>query len=137
MVTLQSMKKVLLVSLLSLLGVCALAQTKAEDIFSFSSKVHDFGTISVKDGPVSCTFTLTNKSGEDGVIYAVVSSCGCTGVNWTRTVIAPGESGKIEATYSNEDGPYPFDKTLTVYVKDADKPAILHIRGTVTNKKSK
>lgn len=132
------MKKTLTVlAVFAALCASAFAQTKADDIFAFSSKVHDFGTISVKDGPQSCTFTLTNISKEPAVIYAVVSSCGCTDVKWTRTVIEPGAEGKVEATYSNDDGPYPFDKTLTVYVKDADKPVTLHIRGSVTNKKSK
>ena len=59
------------------------------------------------------------------------SSCGCTNVRWTRTSLAKGEKGTIEATYTNEDGPYPFDKTITVYLSDIRKPVVLHLRGVV------
>lgn len=101
----------------------------------YDKTVHDFGEISVKDGPVSCVFTVTNSSEAPATIFAVVSSCGCTNVEWTRETLQPGEKGEIRATYSNDDGPYPFDKTLTVYVSDCKKPTILHLRGVVTNKK--
>lgn len=100
----------------------------------FDKTVHNFGTISIKDGPQQCVFTVTNRGKEDLTILSAVSSCGCTGVHWTRSSIAPGESGTIEATYSNEDGPYPFDKTVTVYLSGFKKPVVLHLRGIVTKK---
>ena len=106
----------------------------ASPLVSFDKTVHDFGTVTLKDGTLSCTFTLANNSEEDICIYAVVSSCGCTGVKWTRTAISPGASGIIEATYSNDEGPYPFDKTLTVYISGEKKPTVLHIRGVVKKK---
>ena len=101
---------------------------------TFDKTVHDFGTVTVKDGALACTFTLTNSGDEDIYIQAVVSSCGCTGVQWTKTKIEPGSTGTIEATYSNDEGPYPFDKTLTVYTTAAKKPIVLHLRGTVKKK---
>ena len=103
----------------------------------FDKTVHDFGTIGLKDGPQTCTFTVTNVGDDDLMIYAVVSSCGCTNVDWTHTAIKPGEKGTITATYSNEDGPYPFDKTITAYMSSSEKPVVLHLRGTVTNKKKR
>ena len=111
-----------------------LAATLAAPL-EFDKTVHDFGEISVKDGPVSCEFTVTNVSDAPVTIFAVVSSCGCTNVQWTRTAIEPGATGSIKATYSNDDGPYPFDKSLSVYVSDSKRPTTLHIRGVVTNKK--
>ena len=65
----------------------------------FDKTVHDFGDVSITDGPLSCTFTLTNKGSEPISIYEVVSSCGCTDVTWTKGTIAPGQSGSISATY--------------------------------------
>ena len=103
----------------------------------FDKTVHDFGEISVKDGPVSCEFTVTNGGDAPATIYAVVSSCGCTQVEWTRTSIAPGDKGVVKATFSNDDGPYPFDKTLAVYMSDVKKPVILHLKGVTTNRKTK
>ncbi len=101
----------------------------------FDKTVHDFGTIGEKDGAQQCRFTLTNTGEEPLLIEAVVSSCGCTSVQWTRAAIAKGAQGTVEATYSNEDGPYPFDKTLTVYLSSLSKPVVLHLRGEVVKKK--
>jgi len=99
----------------------------------FDRIVHDFGDLSLKDGPQSCTFTFTNYTEEPATILVAVSSCGCTEVKWTRETLQPGEKGEVSATYSNDEGTFPFDKTLTVYVSYQKKPIILHLRGVVKN----
>ena len=101
----------------------------------FDKLVHDFGDVSIEDGPLTCTFTVTNNGTEPLVLFEVVSSCGCTDVTWTREPLQPGKSGTISATFKNEDGPFPFDKTLTVYISGQRKPVILRLRGTVHEKK--
>ena len=108
---------------------------EVKDIISWDKTVHDFGDVSVKDGPLSCTFTVTNNGTEPVTIFEVVSSCGCTDVKWSREKIQPGKSGTVSATYKNEDGPMPFDKTLTVYISGVKKPVILRLRGVVHEKK--
>lgn len=112
-----------------------LAETPEEGDAVFDKLVHDFGDVCVTDGPLSCTFTVTNNGKEPLVIYEVVSSCGCTDVTWTREPLQPGKSGTISATFKNEDGPFPFDKTLTVYISGQRKPVILRLRGVVHEKK--
>ncbi len=109
--------------------------SQAPETVEFDKTVHDFGDVSVTDGPLSCTFTLTNKGTEPISIYEVVSSCGCTDVKWTKGTLAPGQSGSISATYKNEDGPLPFDKTLTVYISGVKRPVVLRLRGVVHEKK--
>ena len=104
-------------------------------VVAWDKTVHDFGDVSVSDGPLSCTFTLTNTGKEPIAIFEVVSSCGCTDVKWTREPIQPGKSGSISATYKNEDGAMPFDKTLTVYISGVRRPVILRLRGVVHEKK--
>lgn len=130
------MKKIVLIFAL-ILGFCisASAQVDIEGHARLDRTVYDFGEVSVKDGPLSCSFQLTNIGDDQLTIYAVVSSCGCTDVEWTRTALAPGETGTIKATYSNDEGPYAFDKVLTVYISDVRKPIILHIRGDVAKPK--
>ena len=113
----------------------AVEDPQAPETVAFDKTVHDFGDVSVTDGPLSCTFTLTNKGKEVISIYEVVSSCGCTDVKWTRETLQSGESGTISATYKNEDGPLPFDKTLTVYISGVRRPVILRLRGVVHEKK--
>ena len=111
------------------------ADDGAAAVITWDKTVHDFGDVSVSDGPLTCTFTLTNTGKEPIAIFEVVSSCGCTDVLWTKEPIAPGKSGSISATYKNEDGAIPFDKTLTVYVSGVKRPVILRLRGVVHEKK--
>ena len=106
-----------------------------EGSVSWDKTVHNFGDVSVSDGPLSCTFTLTNNGSEPISIFEVVSSCGCTDVKWTKGSIKPGETGTISATYKNEDGAMAFDKTLTAYISGVKKPVILRLRGVVHEKK--
>ena len=126
-----AMKKfIVILSLCLLAALPAAAQKDFGGLARFDRTVHDFGKINTKDGAVSCTFEVTNIGKETLNIFAVITTCGCTSVKWTRTDIAPGAKGTIEVTYSNDEGPYPFDKALTVYLSGLDKPVILHIKGT-------
>ena len=105
------------------------------EVVEFDKTVHDFGDISIDDGPQTCLFTVKNVGKEPIAIYEVVTSCGCTDAQWTREPLQPGKTGTISATYKNEDGPVPFDKTLTVYIAGVGKPVILRLRGLVHEKK--
>lgn len=112
----------------------AFAQEKVSPSIEADKTVHNFGQIVHKSGPVSCTFTLKNTGSKPVAIYNVVSSCGCTDVNWTKEPIMPGKSGKVSVTYSNDEGAYPFDKTLTTYLSDSQKPILLKVRGLSVEK---
>ena len=108
----------------------AVALAQNESSVSLDKNVHDFGDIYTDQGPVSCTFTFTNTGSKPILLLSVVASCGCTDVDWTREPIQPGKKGTVKATFDNNDGPYPFDKTVTVYVSDIKKPYVLHLRGS-------
>ena len=101
----------------------------------FDKTVHDFGDVSVTDGPLTCTFTFTNEGSDPISVYEVVSSCGCTDVQWTKGTLTKGQSGTISATYKNQDGAKPFDKPLTVYISGLKRPVVLRLRGVVHEKK--
>ena len=93
--------------LVSASGVIA-AQGSGKDntfggVVQLDKTVHDFGDILVSDGPVTATFTVKNVGEKALLIYNVVSSCGCTNVEWTRKPIAPGETGTIKATFKNDE----------------------------------
>ncbi len=111
-------------------SVQAPAQVKLGEGIEVDKSVHNFGDVKFKSGPVSCTFTISNTSNSPIVIYQVTTSCGCTDANWTKEPILPGKKGKISVKYSNDEGPYPFDKTLTVYISSIKKPVLLKIRGS-------
>ena len=129
------MKRTILILAAIFFALSAAAQTELPGLMKMDRSVHDFGEIAIQDGPVSCSFTLTNTSEAPFEILSVVSSCGCTGVKWTRKTLSPGESGRIDATYSNDEGPGTFDKRLTVYLSAIKRPVILHIKGTAVDRK--
>ena len=111
------------------------AQEKVGGIAEFDKTVHDFGDILLSDGKQSCTFKVKNISSKPMLIHSVITSCGCTDVKWTREPVMPGGSGEISATYTNDEGPYPFDKGLTVYISGIGKPVVLRLRGISHQKK--
>ena len=104
-------------------------QNYAPQAIEFTKKVHNFGKVSVNDGAQKCSFDFSNISDKPVVINNIISSCGCTTPIWPKKPIMPGEKGKVEVTYLNDQGPYPFDKTLTVYTSASTKPIILRITG--------
>ena len=57
----------------------AFAQSKFGGIVSIDKTVHDWGDVTVKDGPLSCSFTVTNISAEPVVIRTVAQTyCVCS-----------------------------------------------------------
>ena len=110
-------------------GVAA-AQSTFGNVVSVDKVTHDFGDIFTDQGSVSCTYTFTNISDKPILLLQAVSSCGCTTTEWTREPIQPGKTGTVIAEFDNRDGPYPFDKTVTVYVSDLKNPIVLHLRGS-------
>lgn len=105
-----------------------------ERVVSFDSKSHDFGDILIKDGAVRCTFTYKNIADFPIQIYNVVSSCGCTKPTWTTGFVQSGGNGKIDVEFNNTQGPFPFDKSITIYFSNIKKPVILHVRGVAHEK---
>ena len=129
------MKRVFTTLILMTVWTAVSAQTTFGGVLRIDRTVQDWGDVTVKDGPLSCSFEVENVSDKDILISSVVSSCGCTGVKWTREPLHPGDKGSIVATYSNDEGPMQFDKTLAVYVEGIRKPLVLHLRGIVHKKK--
>lgn len=136
------MRKILLTyTLLAIVAILSPAKMAAqqrpeETIVSFDSKIHDFGDVLESDGPLSHSFVFKNVCDRPLVIHNVVSSCGCTTPVWTKEPILPGKEGRIDVTFTNDQGPYPFDKSLTVYLSaPATRPVILRIRGQVHDRK--
>jgi len=136
------MKK-LVVIMIAILCQSVVCQMVAQDsqvmldeskVISFDKKIHDFGDIIISDGAVKCTFTFTNISNSPIVVHNIISSCGCTTPQWTRSPVKPGEKGKVDVVFHNDQGPFPFDKTLTLYVSGVNRPVILRIRGVAHEK---
>ena len=102
----------------------------AQPRLAFDKTQHDFGYLMWKS-PATTTFTFTNTGDQPLVISNVTTSCGCTLAEWTRQPLAPGESGKITATFdAGMTGR--FRKSIGVYSNAASMPQYLTITGEVT-----
>ncbi len=106
----------------------AAASTLKADDMSFTSPVHDFGT--VIEGPdANCEFTFTNTGKEPIIIQKAQPSCGCTVPSFSGAPVAPGQTGTINVAYHTKGKPTAFTKTITVVSNAGTK--VLTIKGTV------
>jgi len=110
-------------------------QEQEDNRVVFDKMVHDFGDFTIQDGPKTHTFVFTNKWDKPVIIQSVISSCGCAAPDWTREPVNPGATGNITVTFNNNLGPYPFEKSLSVYLAGFPRPYVLRIRGVVHPKK--
>lgn len=79
----------------------------------FVEETHDFGNI--KEGTqASYEFKFTNTGTAPLILESVQASCGCTTPEWSKEPIAPGQTGKVIATFNSSGRPGTFTKTITV-----------------------
>ena len=107
----------------------AAAQPTSKADISFTSPVHDFGSIP-QNVPASYSFSFKNTGTEPLVLSAVQPSCGCTTPEWPKEPIKPGATATIKATY-NAANPGAFTKTITVTSNAANPQTIITIKGDV------
>lgn len=85
--------------------------------------------------PSKVSFTLRNAGDEPLSIKEVIPSCGCTAVDWTHELIAPGAEGTVTAVYDAKMLGV-FQKDFEIYTNALDEPVYLHIQGRVVSKLS-
>lgn len=130
------MKKILLLVVIIFVGVFTTVAQDSGKILEFSTEIYDFNIIN--EGTVAeHTFVFTNKANKTVTLANVQASCGCTTPSWSREPIAPGQQGKIIASYNSEGRPGFFSKTVTVvYTEEgqSSQSIILTIKGNVLGK---
>ena len=115
-------------SSLILLAV-SVAMTVPSALFNWSRTTHDFGLVA-QGKPVKAEFTFTNKGELPLLISQAKGSCGCTGVNYPKAAIMPGQSGLIEATF-NAAAPGVFNKSVIVESNAEGGTTVLYVKGEV------
>ena len=105
------MKRILFFASLVLLTV-SIAMTVPTALLNWRSATHDFGRIT-QGKPVTAEFAFTNTGEMPLVINSAKGSCGCTGVDYPKAAVLPGQTGKIKATF-NAAALGAFNKTVTV-----------------------
>lgn len=123
------MKK-LVFSLFALSAVSfSFGQKKADEIAKFKMETIEMGKLE-QSHPTTATFIVTNIGKEPLIIEQANPTCGCTIGDYTKSPIAPGQSGEIKATY-NAAGVGNFEKHLTVKFAGADDMKSITIKGEV------
>jgi len=93
----------------------------------FNSDHFNLGQASQGTTP-SYTLKFFNRGDEDLEIEEIKSSCGCTAVIPSSTVIKPGESAKLSITIDTTGKSGDVPKTVTIYSNDPLVPEkILHL----------
>lgn len=116
-------------ALLILITHISIAQISFGQYFFFDNTVLDLRDIEVSSKPVNGTFTVTNTGDKDLLILSVASTCGCTTVDWTRTPIRPGRTGRIDIRYTHNGGLGPFEKNVFVRMSDYEGTVNLKVIG--------
>jgi len=126
------MKKILLTTIMLVIGMVAFAQSA--DI-KFDKMSHNFGTFSEDNPKVTCTFKFTNTGDKLLVIHQAIASCGCTVPQYSKEPIKPGESGEIVVTYDGT-GKFPghFKKSITLRTNAKKEIIRLFVEGDMTPK---
>lgn len=123
------MKKLILSVAAFTFSAALFAQKTAADVAKFTTETIDLGKI--KQGvPATATFVVTNIGKEPLIIDQANPTCGCTISDYTKSPIAPGKTGTINATY-NAAGVSHFDKHLTVKFVGVDEVKSITITGDV------
>lgn len=98
----------------------------------FNDSVFDLGKVRANGGKVTHVFTFTNTGSSPLVIQKVVTSCHCSGANYTHKPIAPGEKGSVKVSLNPRELPKGvFMRTADVYSNAVSSRKMLVINGEV------
>lgn len=94
----------------------------------------DFGVIPEKEGEKTVRFYVVNDGATPESIRKVRPTCGCTGADFERKEIAPGDSAWVELTYNPYRRPGRFEKAVRIYpskseseTRDDDEGGMLRV----------
>ena len=127
----KNLKTILFVG--GLMITVAMSGLRAQGTMKFETENHNFGNLA-EGVMVSYEFEFTNIGNKPIKISKVNASCGCTTPYWSKEAIAPGQKGKIKATYNTSGRPGAFTKSVTVLSNATNKTVILYISGKVNRK---
>lgn len=109
-------------------GNCKTASNEKYTTVSIDSTVMDFGNFS-KSEKQERSFVLTNTGNNLLVIQDIITSCGCTKVEYSKEPVRPGGTLKVKVIYEAEQAEH-FNKTLTVFCNSISSPIRLVVKGS-------
>ncbi len=93
----------------------------AKATITFEKSSHDFGDIAQGE-KVNYVFKFKNTGNAPLILQDVQTTCGCTATDWPRQPIAPGESGKIAASFDSNGKMGKQNKVITIYSNATNSP---------------
>ena len=108
-------------------GNCKTASNEKYTTVSIDSTVMDFGSFP-KSEKQERSFLLTNTGNNLLVIQDIITSCGCTKVEYSKEPVRPSESLEVKVIYEAEKSEH-FNKTVTVYCNSRISPIRFHVKG--------
>ena len=90
---------------------------------------YDFGAFSMSERQ-ECIFRITNSGSSLLMVQDVVTSCGCTKVEYDKRPVPPGQTMDLKVKYEAEESGH-FAKVVTVYSNAETSPVRLRITGNV------
>lgn len=100
----------------------------------FEQTTYDFGNVN-EGKVVEFNYPFKNIGKTNLIIRKINTSCGCTSVTPTGTIIKPGEDGAIKVSFATAGYSNRQTKTITVLTNDPKNPTItLRLTGTVASK---
>ena len=94
-----------------------------------SAQELDFGVFAKDEQRVGEIF-FKNTGDKPFIIYDVITSCGCTKVDYPKTPTLPGNSLKLTVTYEADKVGY-FNKSLKIYGNTKESPVRIVVKGEV------
>lgn len=88
----------------------------------------DFGSFPLSEKQEG-RFMLSNTGNSLLVIQDIVTSCGCTKVEYSKEPVRPGGTLEVKVLYEAEDAGF-FNKMVTVYCNTENSPLRLSIKGS-------
>lgn len=131
------MKKLLFILTILLWSCTSPSAAKKKPEIKFNVTTYNFGKVTKEKPVATCRFIFTNVGNAPLVINQVITSCGCTAADFTKTLIMPGKKGFITATYNGVNKPElgPIVKSLTVLSNAKTNMVMLRIEGEMVAKK--
>ncbi|MCI4666713.1 MAG: DUF1573 domain-containing protein [Bacteroidia bacterium] len=103
--------------------------SSSEIAVEWETQSKDAGIIEIGE-EVTLNYSFVNKGKEAIRIERVKPSCGCTGVDYSKTLIAPGEKAFVSASYKGKSAGH-FNKTVSVFFVNGSSPTLLRFKGEV------
>lgn len=118
--------------ILIVLSLMGLGHTWAQQL-KFDCQLIDAGTMTEDDAPRTYSFVARNVSDCVQEISRVQTTCGCTKYGVGKMKLQPGDSCKIQLTFTPNGYPGTIDTRAFVYLKDAgtEPVAKIGLRGMV------